>query len=89
MGNVEVKMSDHIRLNQQVARRSGKPLVRSRGIIAGLVRAGVASYLFWWPVAIEPVAWVPSPNPGLTGQFAHSERFPGLQHIMPDLGEGA
>jgi sugar lactone lactonase YvrE len=81
-------MSDEIRVNQQAARRSGTSLVRPRGIIAGLALAGLAAYLLWWPVAIDPVAWVPAPNPGLTGPFAQSQPFTGLQRMVPDLGEG-
>lgn len=56
--------------------------------IAVLVVAGLAVYLLGWPVAIDPVAWQPAPNPGLTGPFAQSQPFTGLRRLVPDLGEG-
>jgi hypothetical protein len=56
--------------------------------IAVLVGAGLAAYLLGWPVAINPVAWQPAPNPGLTGPFARSQPFTGLQPLVPALGEG-
>jgi sugar lactone lactonase YvrE len=57
-------------------------------LIALLAVAGLAAYLLGWPVAIDPVAWQPAPNPGLTGPFARSQPFTGLQQPIPDLGEG-
>jgi sugar lactone lactonase YvrE len=81
-------MPDEIRVNRQVARRSGTPRVRPRGILAGLALAALAAYLLWWPVAIDPVAWAPAPNPGLTGPFVQSQPLTGLQRVVPDLGAG-
>jgi hypothetical protein len=41
----------------------------------GLLLLAMAGYLSFWPVDIEPVAWVPSASPGLVGAFAHSRTF--------------
>lgn len=41
------------------------------GLLA--VIAVVAGFLFFWPVNIEPVAWDPGPNRGLTGVLAREE----------------
>jgi sugar lactone lactonase YvrE len=57
-------------------------------LIALLIVTGLAAYLLGRPVAIDPVAWRPTPNPGLTGSFARSQPFIGLQRSIPDLGEG-
>lgn len=37
---------------------------------------------------IDPVAWEPAPNPGLTGAFMANEKLAALQHLIVDLGEG-
>jgi len=50
-------------------------------VIIGLVVL-LALYLLLWPVPIEPIAWSPPPNPGLTGPYAannvlaQAERYP-------------
>jgi sugar lactone lactonase YvrE len=62
--------------------------MRAHTLIALLVVAGLAAYLCCWPVAIDPVAWQPGPNPGLTGPFARSQPFTGLQQPIQALGEG-
>lgn len=59
-----------------------------RAVIAAIVLVGLASYLLYWPVPIAPVAWRPSPNPGLTGPFARSAGFTALRQVTPDIGEG-
>ena len=52
-----------------------------RYIIPGLVVL-LALYLLLWPVPIEPVAWTPPENPGLTGPYgvnnilAQAELYP-------------
>lgn len=48
-----------------------------RKILAGLLALLVvlALYLALWPVPIDPVAWVPPPNPGFTGPHAPNERL--------------
>jgi sugar lactone lactonase YvrE len=57
-------------------------------LVATAALVGAALYLLAWPVAIDPVAWTPAPNPGLTGPFAHSTGFTALQPVAPDVGEG-
>jgi sugar lactone lactonase YvrE len=62
--------------------------MRAHTVIAVLVVAGLATYLLGWPVAIDPVAWQPTPNPRLTGPLAQSQPFTGLRRLVPDLGKG-
>jgi Adipocyte plasma membrane-associated protein-like, N-terminal len=62
--------------------------VRIHTTIAVLVVARLAVSLPGWPVAIDPVAWQPAPNPGLTGPFARSQPFIGLRQPIPNFGEG-
>lgn len=57
-------------------------------LIAAVAVVCAAAYLLAWPVAIAPVAWMPAPNPGLTGPFAHSVGFTDLRPVAPDVGEG-
>ena len=57
-------------------------------LIALLIVAGLTASLLGWPVAIDPVVWQPAPDPGLTGPFAQSQSFTGLQQPIPELGEG-
>ena len=37
---------------------------------------------------IDPVAWQPGENPGLTGPFAPNEKLAAIQHLLTDVGEG-
>jgi sugar lactone lactonase YvrE len=62
-------------------------MTRAR-LIATAVLVSMAAYLLAWPVVIEPVAWTPAPNPGLTGPFAHRKGFTALQPVAPDVGDG-
>ena len=48
----------------------------------------IAAYLLFWPVPIDPVAWAPPPNPGLTGQFAASTGFSDFQLLAREIGLG-
>jgi sugar lactone lactonase YvrE len=41
----------------------------------------IAGYFAFWPVPIEPCAWVAPPDPGYTGEFAANERLKGLELI--------
>src|SRR6201999_213051 len=51
---------------------------------AGLLLAGAAAYLCFWPVPIEPVSWPAPTPPGFTGPYALNTRLSGLRAI--DLG---
>jgi sugar lactone lactonase YvrE len=54
--------------------------------IAGLF-SGPLLYLLLWPVAVDPIAWTPSPSPGLAGPYAANE---GLDAATPwSLGGGS
>jgi hypothetical protein len=52
--------------------------------IAAAVLVGAAAYLLAWPVVIDPVAWPPAPNPGLTGPFAHGVGFTDPVRVIED-----
>ena len=45
-------------------------------------------YLLFWPVPIEPVVWVPDPDPGLTGPHAQNEKLAPLALLTPMMGQG-
>lgn len=51
---------------------------------AALVVAGVAAYLCFWPVPIDPKAWPAPTPPGFTGAYAPNTRLAGLRAI--DIG---
>jgi sugar lactone lactonase YvrE len=56
----------------KAGRTSGRRLLyRTLGL---LFLAGVA-YLSFWPVPVDPVAWVPDPDRGMVGAFAASRSF--------------
>jgi sugar lactone lactonase YvrE len=57
-------------------------------LVAAAVLVGAVLYLLAWPVAIDPIAWTPAPNPGLTGPFANSVGFTDLRPLAPEVGEG-
>lgn len=50
----------------------------------GLGLAGVAAYLCFWPVPIEPVSWPAPTPPGFTGAYAPNTRLSNLRTI--DIG---
>ena len=39
----------------------------------------IVGYFAFWPVPIEPCAWMAPPDPGYTGKFAVNERLKGLE----------
>ena len=45
-------------------------------------------YLLLWPVPIDPVVYVPSHNPGMTGPFAQNEDLSGAEHLAAGVGLG-
>jgi sugar lactone lactonase YvrE len=49
---------------------------------------GLAAYLLFWPVPVDPIAWTPSPNPGQTGAFAQSDGFRAPQKLIAEAGLG-
>ncbi len=53
-----------------------------------LVIVALAAYLLLWPVPIDPIAWTPAPDPGLTGPYAQSTAMPGLTKLLTDAGLG-
>lgn len=49
--------------------------------ILGVVILGLAGYLAFWPVPVQPVAWQSPESPGYTGDFAKNDRLAALQFI--------
>ncbi|MQP64504.1 SMP-30/gluconolactonase/LRE family protein [Niveispirillum sp. SYP-B3756] len=47
----------------------------------GIVLAGAAAYLCFWPIPAQPVAWRVSPSVGYVGAYAPNTRLSGLQLI--------
>ncbi len=55
--------------------------------LAGAV-ALAALYFLLWPVPIDPVAWQPDPDPGMTGPHEPNEDLAPLARFGPELGHG-
>lgn len=58
--------------------------VRKLAAAASLGLAGVAAYLCFWPVPIEPVSWPAPTPPGVTGPYVPNTRLANLRTI--DIG---
>lgn len=56
--------------------------------IALVAVLGFAGWLAWGPAPVEPMAWTPPTNPGLTGPFAPNEQLKGatLAKVTPGIG---
>jgi sugar lactone lactonase YvrE len=63
-------------------------MMRRLAVIVAIALVGLAVYLSFWPVPIDPIAWTPSPNPGRTGAFAQSAGFRSPQKLIADTGLG-
>lgn len=59
-----------------------KRAVRSTLLIILVLFSVAVAYLVLWPVPIEPVRYVPSPNPGMTGPFVENEALAAVQHLV-------
>lgn len=59
--------------------------VRRLAGASGLVLAGVAAYLAFWPIPAEPVSWSAPTPPGYVGAHAPNTRLSGLRKI--DIGD--
>jgi sugar lactone lactonase YvrE len=57
-------------------------------LVVAIALVGLAAYLLFWPVPIDPIAWTPSPNPGQTGAFAESAIFRAPQKLIAETGLG-
>lgn len=62
--------------------------MRRFGIVVALLLVPAFAYLCLWPVPVEPVAWVPDVNRGLTGGFADERGLAGLGPDRVELGPG-
>lgn len=45
-------------------------------------------YLCFWPVDLEPAAFTPPPNPGLTGVFAVNNKLAAAEKVIEGVGVG-
>lgn len=48
----------------------------------------LVAYLLFWPVDVDPVAWTPPGDPGLTGDFESNERLRGAKRLLSGVGTG-
>ena len=55
---------------------------------AVILLAGIAAYLLFWPVPVDPVSYVPSEDPGMTGPFVQNEALAGVRHLINGIGPG-
>lgn len=63
-------------------------MVKRLTVIVAIALVGLISYLLFWPVPIDPIAWTPSPNPGETGAFAGNAAFRSPQKLIGEAGLG-
>ncbi len=56
------------------------PIPIVAGVVA-LVLLGLAAYLCFWPIPVEPVSWHAQTPPSFTGAFAANTRLAGLRMI--------
>lgn len=72
------------------ASRSVAGGTRSRPLLVCLAAGLLALtlYLLFWPVGVEPIAWRPPPDPGLTGPYAVNRRLGGVERIELDGSVG-
>ncbi|MGY0583412.1 MAG: SMP-30/gluconolactonase/LRE family protein, partial [Paraglaciecola chathamensis] len=53
-----------------------------------LVLVALLSYLLFWPVPVEPVAWQAPKNPGYLGLYASNTKLANLESISLDGQHG-
>lgn len=63
-------------------------MLKRLALVFFVLLLAIAAYLLFWPIPIDPVAWTPPPNPGLTGPFAGSTGFSDFQMLAKDIGLG-
>jgi sugar lactone lactonase YvrE len=68
--------------------RTRQMMMKRLAAIVVVALVGLAAYLSFWPVPIDPIAWTPSANPGLTGAFAQSAGFRSPQKLIAEAGLG-
>lgn len=68
-------------------RDEGSSAIRRTAYIGVIAFALLALYLLAWPTPIDPVAWQPPPNAGLTGPFTPNDALAGIEHLV-ELGPG-
>lgn len=60
-------------------------MIRIVSILIGLIVVGLAAYLSFWPVPIEPQAFETPPNPGYAGAYAPNDRLTEAERIADGL----
>ncbi len=63
-------------------------MIRIVSIGLGLIIVGLAGYLSFWPVPIDPLAFETPNNPGLVGPYAENERLTEAERIADGLLNG-
>jgi sugar lactone lactonase YvrE len=58
-----------------------------RFVIVGVIVLALAfiGYAVFWPCWIEPVAWTPEPNPGMTGVYAPNTALAGIERLAEGI----
>ncbi len=60
-------------------------MIRIVSIALGVVVVGLAAYLAFWPVPIEPQAFETPPNPGFTGAYTENDVLTDAEHLADGL----
>jgi hypothetical protein len=57
-------------------------------IYLGCIMALLSLYLLFWPIPIEPEAWIPPEPPILSGKYALNNRLASVQRLVEGVGIG-
>jgi sugar lactone lactonase YvrE len=68
--------------------RTRQIMIKRLTVIVAIALVVLTSYLLFWPVPIDPIAWTPSPNPGQTGGFARNAGFRSPRKLIAESGLG-
>jgi sugar lactone lactonase YvrE len=68
--------------------RTRQKMIKRLTVVVVIAISGLASYMLFWPVPIDPIAWTPSPNPGQAGGFAKNAGFRSPQKLIAEAGLG-
>jgi len=66
----------------------GNRTVRCALLLVLILLGVLVAYFLLWPVPIEPVQYITSRTPGMTGPFTQNETLVGVQHLIKGVGQG-